>query len=183
MKLTKPRIQPLKKSACTTEQLKLLETLGPAGSLNAFTTLVRHPKLFQRSLPLLSYVLQESTLPPRDRELLILRSAWLCRTEYEWSLHSVSGKQAGLSNREILRITKGPNAKGWSTFDTALLQATDELRKDTCISDSTWAALAKKYSEQQLMDLVFTVGQYTLVSMTLNTFGVELEPNVKGFPK
>jgi 4-carboxymuconolactone decarboxylase len=159
MKLNKPRIQPLKKSECTTEQLRLLETLGPASSLNAMKTLVRHPRLFQRFLPFGLYILQESTLPPRDRELLILRIAWLCRTEYEWPHHSNNGKQAGLKNRDILRITKGPNAKGWTAFETPLLEAVDELHKDACISDQLWAALAKKYSEHQLMDLVFTVGQ------------------------
>lgn len=112
-----------------------------------------------------------------------MRIAWLCQTEYEWSHHSISGKQAGLSDQEILRITKGPDAKGWTSFDATLLQAVDELHKDTRINDSTWEALAKNYTEQQLMDLVFTVGQYTLVSMVLNSFGVELDPNVTGFPK
>lgn len=183
MKLSKPRIQALKKRECSTEQLKLLDKLGPASSLNAFKTLVRHPRLFQRFLPVLIYVLQESTLPPRDRELLILRIAWLCRAEYEWSHHSISGKEAGLSNQEILRISKGPNAKGWTSFDAALLQAADELRRDTCISDSTWAALAEKYTEKQLMDLIYTVGVYNLASMVLNSLGVEMDRNVIGFPK
>jgi 4-carboxymuconolactone decarboxylase len=183
MKSSKPRIQPLKKNECSTEQLRLLDKLGPASSLNAFKTIVRHPRLFRRFLPVLVYVLQESTLPPRDKELLILRIAWLCRAEYEWSHHSISGKQAGLSSQAILRITKGPNAKGWTPFDAALLQAVDELRKDACISDSTWIALAEKYSEQQLMDLVYTVGVYNLASMVLNSLGVELDLNVTGFPR
>jgi 4-carboxymuconolactone decarboxylase len=182
MKLSKPRIKPLKKNECTTEQLRLLNTLGPARNMNAFKTLVRHPRLFQRFLPPVVYILQESTLPPRDRELLILRIAWLCQAEYEWSHHSTSGKQTGLNDQEILRITKGPNAKGWTPFDAALLKAADELHKDTCISGSTWTTLAEKYTEHQLMDLIFTVGQYNLGSMVLNSLGVELEQNAKGFP-
>ena len=183
MKLLKPRIQPLQKNELTTEQQELLDSLGPVGSLNLFKTLIRHPKLFQRFLPFGGYILQESTLPPRDRELLILRIAWLCQAEYEWSHHAISGKQAGLTDQEILRITKGPNAKGWSSFDATLLQAVDELHKDAFISNSTWGALAGQYTEQQLMDLVFTVGQYNLVSMVLNSVGVQLDEGGTGFPK
>jgi len=63
-----------------------------------------------------------------------------------------------------------------------LLRATDELHEDSFVSDASWTALCEHYSTQQLMDFVFTVGQYHLVSMALNTFGVQLEPGVKGFP-
>jgi alkylhydroperoxidase family enzyme len=127
--------------------------------------------------------LGESTLSSRDRELLILRTGWLCRAEYEWSQHAIIGKQVGLTDQEILRITKGPNARGWGSFDAALLQAVDELHKDAFISNSTWATLAERYTEEQIMDIVFTVGDYTLVSMALNSFGVQLEKDVSGFPK
>jgi hypothetical protein len=92
-------------------------------------------------------------------------------------------KEAGLTDREILRITKGPAAEGWSIFEAALLQAVDELHEDVFISDATWNTLAKQYSEQQLMDLVLTVGQYNLISMALNSFGVQLDRNATGFPK
>jgi alkylhydroperoxidase family enzyme len=183
MKLLKPRIQPLQKNELTTEQQELLDSLGQVGSLNLFKTLVRHPKLFQRFLPFGAYILQESTLPPRDRELLILRIAWLCQAEYEWSHHAIIGKQAGLTDKEILRITKETNTKGWSSFDATLLQAVDELHKDAFISNSTWGALAEHYTEQQLMDLIFTVGEYNLVSMVLNSVGVQLDEGVTGFPK
>ena len=128
-------------------------------------------------------IIQESTLPSREKELLILRISWLCKSEYEWSHHAISGKQAGLTDQEILRITKGPDAEGWSSFDATLLQAVDELHKDAFISDSTWDTLAEKFTEQQLIDLVFTVGQYSLVSMALNSIGIQLDEDVTGFPK
>jgi alkylhydroperoxidase family enzyme len=50
------------------------------------------------------------------------------------------------------------------------------------ITDATWNALAKRYTQQQLMDVVATVGQYNLVSMFLNSFGVQLDKGVPGFP-
>jgi hypothetical protein len=66
-------------------------------------------------------------------------------------------------------------------FDAHLLRAVDELHKDAFVSDQTWTALSERYNTKQLMDVVFAVGQYQLVSMALNTFGVQLDKGVKGF--
>jgi len=127
--------------------------------------------------------LRESTLPPREREILILRIGWLCRCEYEFGQHTRVGKSVGLTSDEIFRITQGPNAPGWDPFDATLLRAVDELHSDAFITDATWNALAKRYDEKQLMDLVMTVGDYNMVSMFLNTMGVQLEEGTVGFPK
>jgi len=184
MKLLEPRIQPIPKNELTNEQKELLDQIGArASNSNVFRTLIRHSKSFQRKLPFDIYILRESTLPSHDRELLILRIAWLCQAEYEWAAHAIGGKRAGLTDQEILRITKGPNAEGWSSFDATLLLAVDELHKDAFISNSTWAALAEQYTEQQLIDLVLTVGQYNMIAMALNSFGVQLGAGVTGFPE
>lgn len=181
MRLGKPRIQPLQEDELTAEQRGILNSLGPAARMNAFRTLVRAPKLLQPLVSLLIYILQESTVPLREKELLVLRTAWLCKAEYEWSHHSVSGKQAGLTDQELLRVTKGPDAKGWSLSDATLLRAADELHRDAFISDSTWLSLSERYTEQQLMDIVFTVGLYHIASMTLNSWGVQLDAGLTGF--
>ena len=122
-----------------------------------------------------------SKLAPREREILILRIGWLCQAEYEWGQHVIFGKAAGLTDAEIERIKAGPEAPGWAPFDANLLRAVDELHKDAFISDKTWGALSERYNTEQLMDVVFAVGQYNLVSMALNTFGVQLDKGVKGF--
>jgi 4-carboxymuconolactone decarboxylase len=125
-----------------------------------------------------NHVLFKSTVPARERELVILRVGWLCEAEYEWAQHVRIGKQSGLTDDEVHRIKVGPTAKGWSERDVLLLRATDELHKEACISDPTWQGLNKYYNVQQLMDIVFAVGQYTLVSMALNTLGVQLDPGL-----
>src|SRR3546814_15643705 len=61
----------------------------------------------------------------------------------------------------------GPDAAGWSDLDRAMLRATDELTADHFVTDATWTALAPP-GDKGRMDLVFTVGQYTQVSMILN---------------
>jgi 4-carboxymuconolactone decarboxylase len=183
VKLRKPRINPVQENEWTAEQRKLMNPLGQIGKINVFKTFLRHPKLFEKFWIFGGYILGESSLSNRDRELAILRIGWLCQAEYEWSQHVLIGKMARLSNQEILRITKGSDADGWSSFDATLLRAVDELHKDAFISDSTWAALAEHYTEQQIMDLVFTVGAYNLFSMALNSFGVQLDEGFTGFPK
>ena len=126
-----------------------------------------------------NHVLARNTLPPRERELVILRIGWLCRSGYEWGQHVRIARDSGLRDDEIARIARGPDAPGWSELDRALLRATDELHDDAFISDATWQALSQHLDTQQLIDLVFTVGQYQLVSMALNSFGVQPEPGLR----
>jgi len=113
---------------------------------------------------------------------VILRTGHRCRAAYEWGQHVPIAKAAGLTDAEIERIPRGPDAEGWSDLDRALLRASDELHEDQFVSDATYAELASHYDTQQLMDLVFAVGQYHLVSMALNTFGVQPEAGAPGLP-
>ena len=184
-RLKEPRLAPLTESQWNEEQIKLLspwkEEFGRV--LNVFATIARHPKLADRLSTSSWYVLQEQTLPDRDREILILRIGWLCQAKYEFGQHTLLGKRVGLTDEEILRITKGPDEPGWSNFDAALVRAADELYYDAIISDATWKLLSERYNEKQLMDVIFTVGQYNLVSWALNTLGVQLDKGVPGFPE
>jgi alkylhydroperoxidase family enzyme len=184
MRLREPRIPPLDESQWDNFQRGLIEPTEQNGQiLNIFRTLVRHPKLLKRWLVFANHIFEKSTIPPREREMLILRIGWLCRAGYEWGQHVRIGRDRGLSDDEIRRIAAGPDAPGWNAFDAALLRAVDELHQDAFISDATWQALAERYSEEQLLDVVFTVGQYQLVSMALNTLGVQLEePLDKAMP-
>jgi 4-carboxymuconolactone decarboxylase len=185
-RLSSARVAPRDPASWDAETHEILDGLlaAPGGKvLNIFKTLSHHPKLLKRWLVFGNHVLSKSSLPARERELVILRIGWLCRAEYEWGQHVVIGRKSGLEDDEITRITRGPDAEGWSARDRALLVATDELHGDACISDATWALLSKDWDTQQLMDLVFTVGQYNLVSMALNTLGVQLDDGIDGFPE
>ena|ERR1700693_6235518 len=183
MRLKLPRIAPLSQAERDGETREVLEGLQRDGRVyNIFATLARHPKLLKRWLVFGNHILSKSSLPAREREMVILRMGWLCRAEYEWGHHVAIGKQAGLGSEDILRVAAGPDAPGWDTFEAALLRAVDELHADSFVSDSTWKALAGRYSTEQLLDLIFTAGQYTLVSMALNSCGVQLEEGFEGFP-
>ena len=185
MRLAHPRIPPLSDDDATPEQRALLDKARSRGRrvLNVQRTIARYPKLAQARAAFTQHVMGGSALPPREREILILRTGWLCQSAYEFGQHTRFGKRAGLSDDEIRRITAGPDAPDWDPFDATLLRAADELHTDAFIGDDTWAALADRYGQDQLMDVVFTVGQYHLVSMALNSFGVQLEEDVAGFPR
>ena len=174
-----PRLAPTTAADWDEETTALM---AATGGLNIFATLAHHPKLLKRWLVFGGHVLAKSTLPPRQRELVILRTGWRCGSEYEFGQHTVIGRDSGLDDADIVRLTGPVDADGWSTEDALLARAVDELVDDHCLSDGTWAALVASWSTQQIMDLVFTVGQYQLVSTALRTFGVQREPGVPGFP-
>jgi len=183
MRLSTPRIPTLEEPDWDDEIRGRLDPHGnPDGVLNVMKTMAQYKKLFTRWQVFANHVLFKSSLPMREKEILILRIGWLCQSEYEWGQHTLIGKDAGLTNAEIERITQGPHAPGWSEVDKLLLLATDELHADAFITDMTWNALSKHFNQEQLMDIVFAVGQYNLVSMALNTFGVQLDEGVGGFP-
>ena len=176
-----PRIPPLPDDEQDERARSVLPQVAADGMANnIFTTLVRHPGLFEKWLRFGGKVLS-GRLPARDRELLILRTGWRCRSVYEWGQHVLIARAAGLTDEEIRRVQEGPDAPGWSDLDAALLRTADELHDDSCITDATWAALAAAYDEKQLIEIPMVVGQYHLVSFCLNSFGVQREAGVPGF--
>lgn len=174
MRTDAPRIQPAELEALDDDTRSMMGRFED-NPLNIFRTLAQHPKLLKRWLVFANHVLGKSTLPVREREILILRIGWLCRAGYEWGQHVQIGLECGLTEAEIQAIKAGADAGSWSDVDRDLLMATDELHRDAHVSDATWARLAQQWSTEQLMDIVFAVGQYNLVSMALNSFGVQPE--------
>jgi 4-carboxymuconolactone decarboxylase len=184
MRLAFPRITPLEEKDWSPEARTELGRMAEAGRVyNIFKTLARYPKLLKRWLPFANHVLFKSALSPREREILILRIGWLCQAEYEFAQHVVIGRRAGLADADIQRIVDGPDAVGWDPFEAALIRAADELHRDAMVSDHTWKVLSTRFGTEQLLDAVFTVGQYNLVSMALNTLGVQLDAGLEGFAR
>lgn len=175
MRLKKARLEPQEADVWTDEMKELMRPFTEAGSeFNIFKTLTHHPDLMRRWMVFANHILFKSTIPLRERELVILRIGYLCNAGYEWGQHVQVARKAGMSDKEILTTKSGPDTPGISELDKLLMQATDELHADAHISDETWSALENDHlDKKQLMDLVFTVGQYNLVSMALNTLGVQ----------
>jgi alkylhydroperoxidase family enzyme len=128
------------------------------GISKTFATMAKHAGLYRGQMQLGLELNQHGKLPPREREMVILRTAWLVRSPFEWGEHVAYGKRLGLSGEEIERITQGSSAPGWGEHDRAVLRGVEELVGDYAVSDETWATLAKTWSEPQLMELPGLVG-------------------------
>lgn len=173
-----PRIAPKQPAAWTDTDREILGPFLKSGQ-NAFKVCLKSPAACRPWIQFTAAVGQ--TLPVRDRELLILRTAWLCGNEYTFGIHTNAAKRAGFSTDDITRVTQGPSA-GWSAWDAAVLQAADGLHAAQFIDETTWKTLAGRYSEAQLLDAMFTVGQYTMISMMVRSAGFEQEAGTPGFP-
>jgi 4-carboxymuconolactone decarboxylase len=178
MRLRAPRIAPTDPESWNDAQKALAQPLlDKRGKvINIFRTLMNHPDAMKGFMGWGSYVLsKKNSLPAREREIVILRIGYLCGSGYEWTQHRAIGERAGLSATEIEGIKVGADAAHWSAADAALLRATDDLHSNHFVSDASWAALGQHFTPTQCMDVVFTAGQYTQVSMILNSFGVQLD--------
>lgn len=180
---TSPRIAPVE---AATDDIKELLSRGidaPDGTpLNIFATLAHHPAVLKRFLNYAGYFLNKGLVPPREREIVILRVGWNCRAVYEFGQHTVIGKRVGLTDEEILALTRDTSAHQWIDVDKALIAMSDELCADNCVSDETWQALATRWNESELTELVMVAGTYQLVSGYLNTMGVQLDGDTPGWP-
>ncbi len=173
-----PRIAPVPDSQRTAEQKTIAEQYASLGMPNLVATYVNYPPL-ARLFPHVQYVTGQSGLPPRHRALLGLRTAWLARSAYLWGHRGPPSREVGLTEDEISRVARGPDAPGWEPFEAAVLRAADELHIDSFISDATWQALSARYDINQLVDVIDTVGALTMHAGVMNSVGVEVEADVR----
>jgi len=152
-------------------------------TLNILKTIAHHERLLGPFLAFATVLGRDGALSRRDSEMLALRTSWNARSEFEWGHHAEYARVAGLSPSEIEQIVVGPEASAWSVEDRVLLRAADQLFADQQISDDVWDALALRYSEAQLVEIPFVVGQYTMLSMVANATGVELEEGYDPLPE
>ena len=167
------RIPPLPYDRFTPEQDRLV---GGWHHLNFSKVLIRHPHMYGTFVPWLRAVIAETSLPPRDRQIVCLRMLHLCGDVYEWSHHVTISGRTGLNEQEIADMTAG-GGPSLSPRDKVILRATEELQRDQFVSDATWAQLGEGYTSEQQMELVFLAGCYLTMAMLTKSFGMQLEPD------
>ncbi len=190
-----PRLQPVVPEQFTDEMRAVVAKMGkfphPTSSgerelavqaedlPEMWLTMLHAPEIYGYHLELAQLFFRGS-LPSRDRQLAILRVAWLCQAPFEWGQHVPLGKQFGISDVEIARVTEGSRAPGWSDLDRAILRTVEELHKDAMASDETWDILAAHYDARQLIELIMLVGQYQTVAFYQNALRVRLKQGNQG---
>jgi len=170
MRPTSPRIPLIAPQDFTAEQA---EIAGDWRDLHFTQMMVRHPGLYRSYMPFGEKLMRGSELPARDREILILRTCELCRETYETVHHELIGRNIGMSEADVAAARAG--GAGLPLFEQTLTRAAEELTLDHCLSDETWARLAERYSQVQMMELVYLVGEYVMLSMVTNSFGMPVE--------
>ena len=179
-----PRIQPI-----TDVSDEVATILGgginsPAGTpLNIFGTIAHHPRLLKRFMNYAGLFLNKGLLPAREREIVILRVGWNCQSVYEFGQHTIIGERVGLTSEEITAVTQDISEHNWNDRDAALLEMSDDLCADNCVSQHTWEKLRRDWKEDELIELVMVAGTYRMVSGFLNTMGVELDAQTPGWPE
>lgn len=178
-----PRVAPLDPGDWR-EDIRPLADVAPngpsgfVGGQNCFRTLARHPDLFKQWLPFGGALLGGDTLPPYDRSVLVLRTTARCRCDYEWGRHLELARAAGLTAETIAAIADG-TVNG---PEALLVAAADELHDFSTLSDTTWARLAERYSEPELIEIPMLVGHFHTVSYALNALGVPLDEGLESLP-
>jgi alkylhydroperoxidase family enzyme len=147
-----------------------------------FRTIAKHPSIFRNQLET-GTTLFTGRLPPRDRELAVLRIGWLMRAPYEWGEHVKIAKRHGVAAEEIERVIEGAAAPGWSAHETAILRAVEELLSHQAMSDPVWDALAKTWDEPQLIEFLAMVGHYVATAMLQNALRVRLTEENPGLTR
>jgi alkylhydroperoxidase family enzyme len=166
------RIAPIPPDAFSDAQNKFVGE-GWWKGLHFCQTMVQHLELYRNYRPLIAKVIPHSELSPRDRQILVLRTLALCNEVYEATHHEHISRNAGLTDADIEAART--NGAGLSPFEKTLVKAADELVRDHCIGDATWAALAERYSQVQLMEVVGLVGCYKMLAMIMKSYGIQLE--------
>jgi alkylhydroperoxidase family enzyme len=177
MRLREPRIKPLAENEASDGQKAIIEKFPPfARNLNLFRTILRYPDAFKALSTWGNYIQSaKNDLPPRKKEIVILRTSVRDKAAYEWSHHYRIGQEAGLSIEEIDAIKAGVDEFPWDASERVLLLAVDELNADAFISDATWKTLAKHYSEKQILDVVLTCSHYSQIGKIVNSLGIQLD--------
>ncbi len=179
MRLSEPRLRPLEREEWDEDARQVMAKIETSGTAyNVYKTMAHTPKLFKRWVVFATHIMFKNSLSVRDRELLILRIGWLTRSGYEFSQHVRIAYDNGFTEEEIERIKVGADAPGWGEKEGALVRAAEELREDAFLSDATWATLQKYFSTEEIADVIFTVGNYNMLAMALNSFGVQLDDHL-----
>ena len=178
-----PRLKPVSPLTPEVEEILVGSIRSVNGEpLNLFGTLAHHPKLLKRFLAFGGFFLNRGVLPPREREIIILRVGMNTGSVYEFGQHTVIGRDCGLTDAEIAATAERASTHPWSNRDRALLAMTDEICANDCVSEPTWKELRADWTDAELCELVVLVGVYRMVAGFLNTMGVELDPDTPGWP-
>ena len=173
-RLSSPRLAPLAEDQWTGAHKAIAAKYSANGRAgNALGTFLHIPALAESFMSFPAYLTRDSTLSPRHREILILRTAWLLNSDSIWSEHVPAARAAGLTAADVRRVAEGPDVRGWSAFEVALLRLADQLFRNSFVNDAVYNALTAEYDVHHTMDAVMTVSDFVTLGLMYNALGVQ----------
>jgi alkylhydroperoxidase family enzyme len=178
-----PRLPVLPPEERTGRQQELLDEISmvvvdgvrkPREDKVALEIMIRHAELYKAHMEVAQKYLSDCEMDIRDRELAILRIAWLSQAPFEWGSHVKIAKRNGVTTEEVARVIEGSAAPAWSKQDRAIVRAVEELHFDSMITDDTWSDLQQFYNDKKLIELVILAGQYKTVAYYQNSLRLPL---------
>lgn len=182
MKTEQPRIAPLPREEWNEAARDVFSFWEGASARehgsnsNVMMTLANHPRLALAQLEFGKYLLVESTLSARQRELLIMRVAWHYHSHYQWAHHLVTVRRMGFTDAEIEALKQGPEDPVWIGDERAFLSGIDQLCEAGRIDNAIWNDLHRTMSRHQLMDMLYSVGFFAMNAWAFSAMGIQLEP-------
>jgi 4-carboxymuconolactone decarboxylase len=144
---------------------------GPRGRLNAGgpnSTLLRSPELMARTQKVGEFLRYHSSLPTRLNEFAILITARQCRAQLEWVAHHPLAIKAGLAPAVADDLARGKRPAAMQEDEAVVYQFCTELHERHAVSDATFKAVADRFGERGVVDLIGVTGYYTLMAMVIN---------------
>jgi alkylhydroperoxidase family enzyme len=121
--------------------------------------------------------LDRGSISMRDREIVIDRTCFRCGSEYEWGVHvAFFGPRVGFTAEETRALCSDDPGDAFGPRERLLLSMCDRLHADAGIDDALWAALAREWTPEQLVELVMVAGFYHMIAFATNALRLPLEP-------
>ncbi|HKV56605.1 MAG TPA: carboxymuconolactone decarboxylase family protein [Candidatus Binataceae bacterium] len=154
--------------------------------LNVFRALLQNASLTAAQSRMAGALMGSKTLNPRIRELVILRTGWRTKSEYEFCQHVAVARQIKMSDEEILGVRDPAKCKAYNDVDRAVIAMADELSDHAEVSGQTWSTLEKFFSHPELVELILVSGFWRMMAGFLKTAKIPLDPvdpTVTGWPE
>ncbi|MCF8111161.1 MAG: carboxymuconolactone decarboxylase family protein [Desulfobacteraceae bacterium] len=167
----------LEKHQISGDLLNTFEKMEARGRrvLNIFKVMANCPKVGLDFLKLGNSILTKGCVDPCLRELAILRVGDLAKAGYEWTQHVAVAKRVGVPDAQIEALPHWQTSDRFNETERAVLQYTDEVAEKIRVSDETFQAIKKFFTDEQIVELTTAIGYYGAVSRILEALQVELE--------
>jgi len=176
------RVRLIEKEQAPPEVKEIFQKIEDNGAkiLNLYKVVANSPKVLLNFIRLGNSIIGRMELPPRLREIVILRVARLTGSEYEWVQHAPVALQVGVSQKQLDAMSGWKNSAEFNNEERAILQYTDEVAQKVKVTDQTFKALKNFFSEQTIVELTMTIGYYEMVARLLVSLQVELDESSVG---